>query len=266
MYVLTAAEPARPAASPQAAYSTPRTLVPYAVRPLEAATALPMQPQGLRMTGGFVAWALLDRQSGQLTGSANFAAPGAALATVKPWLAADALRRGTSRGQRPTEARLRQLRAIVRGDDSAEADALYTELGGRATIRRLVATCGLTDSRPVATHWSGTVMSARDAARMGLCLADGRAAGARWTPWLLAQLRKVKSDFGVRDALPPATAATVAVRNGWLVGGAKPRWQVNCVAMADGWVLGVVARYPAKLGLAHGKRLCRTVGSQLVVG
>jgi hypothetical protein len=198
-----------------------------------------------------------------MTGSANLAVPGAALSTVKPWLAADHLRRVTARGHRPTALRLRQLRAIVRGDDSVTADALYVELGGRASIRRLITVCGLTDSHPAASYWSSTVISARDTARMGLCLADGRAAGARWTPWLLGELRRAGDNFGVREALPTRVAAAVAVKNGWLLRGADQRWQVNCLAVADSWVLGVMTRYPASLGLRHGRRLCRSVGSQL---
>ncbi|MCW2638362.1 MAG: hypothetical protein JWP76_668 [Dactylosporangium sp.] len=75
-----------------------------------------------------------------------------------------------------------------------------------------------------------------------------RPAGGRW---------------GIIDALPSSAAATVAIKNGWTPVGADGNWHVNCLAIADGWVLAVEARYPISLGLDHGAGLCRTVAQQL---
>jgi hypothetical protein len=239
----------------------------------ELATAAPARPavtlrwRAIRLPGpGNVSWALLDRGTGRVTGSANLGSPGDALSVIKPWLAADHLRRVAALGRTPTGGRLRQLRAVVRGEDDTAAGALFAELGGAATIRRLVRRCGLTDTRPGRADWRGTRMSARDAVRMGACLADGRAAGDRWTSWLLREMRRIggTGDFGVRLALPAAVAARVAIRNGWLLRDGTRRWHVSCLAVDQGWALGVLARYPARLGLRHGKRLCRGVGSQLI--
>jgi hypothetical protein len=254
----------------------PRTVAPpdpAAPAQPEVATVAParqsvtLRRHAVRLPGpGFVAWALLDRRTGLMAGSGNLGSPGDALSVIKPWLAADHLRRVSALGRTPTGDRLRQLRAVVRGEDNAATDALFAELGGAASIRRLVRRCGLTDTTPNPAYWSSTVVSARDTVRLGACLADGRAAGDRWTSWLLREMRRVRGtgDFGVRRALPAAVAARVAIRNGWLLRDEDSRWHVSCLAVDQGWVLGVLARYPARLGLRHGKRLCRGVGSQLI--
>ena len=238
---------------------------PSAAPPLEAALEATPAPVSVRVSAhGFLSWALLDQRTGRLSGSSDVAVPGAAMSVVQPWLAADQLRRVDARGHRPSPTRLRQLRAIVRGDDRAATDELYRELGGPASIQRLIKVCRLTDSRPHGSHWAGTLLSARDTARLGRCLADGRAAGRRWTPWLLGELRAVRGvgDFGVRGTLPAGTAATVGIKNGWLLAGS--RWHVRCLAVARDWVLSVAVRYPARLGLGHGKGLCRQVGDQVI--
>jgi hypothetical protein len=218
---------------------------------------------------GFVSWALLDRDTGMISGSRNLAAPGDTMSMVKVWLVADYLRQAHARGDTPDPRRLAELSLVVRGDEAGTAaEALYRGLGAAASINRLVTVCGLTESRPYKDYWSRTTMSARDTVRMGLCLADGRAAGPRWTPWLLTEMRGAQGvgDFGAREALPATEAAEVAIKNGWLLRDEDGLWHVSCLAVGQDWVLGVLARYPGDLGLGHGKRLCRSIGAQLIGG
>jgi hypothetical protein len=156
------------------------------------AAAARSRPVGLRAgrvtvsSEGFLSSALLDRRTGRISGSANLAAPGDTMSMVKAWLAADFLRGVDERGEEPTDGRLRQLSIMIRDSDNAAAQATYQRVRGRESIERLIETCRLTDSR---------------------------AAGRRWTPWLLDEMRQVRGagDFGVRTALPDEDAAAVAV-------------------------------------------------------
>lgn len=246
------------------AYPTPEST---GVRAL-ADARVRLRPGPVRVaTEGFVSWALLDRRTGRVTGSANLSAAGDALAMVRPWLAADHLRRVAAGGHVPTQRRLRQLRAVVHGHGTSAADALYRELGARASVQRMVRTCGLTDTRPDGDSWKATVVSARDAVRIGACLADGRAAGARWTPWLLNAMRIVhgSGNFGARRVLPTPLAGALAVANGWLLQERARLWHLSCLAVDRDWVLSVLTRYPKRLGLRHGKSLCDAIGSQVIV-
>src|SRR5205814_2121531 len=72
------------------------------------------------------------------------------------------------------------------------AEDVYELDGSDAVMRRMVSTCGLTETTSVDGWWSRTGVSARDAVRLGACVADGRAAGPQWTDWLLGQMRQVR--------------------------------------------------------------------------
>jgi hypothetical protein len=215
---------------------------------------------------GFWSWALLDVRTGELTGSANRAATNDTASMVKAWIAADFLRVTAERGARPTEDDLELLRGMIRESDNEAAEAIYRRNGGTASIRRLIARCGLTDSRATPDYWSLTMLSARDAVRMGACIADGRAAGPQWTRWVLDEMRRVRGEgrFGIIQALPPPVAGRTAIKNGWLLRD-DGQWRVNCLAIGDGWVLAVLLRYPGPLGMAHGASVCRQVAAQLIV-
>lgn len=217
-------------------------------------------------SAGFLSWALLDRRTGEISGSSNLAAPSDTMSMIKSWIAADYLRRATEQGVTPGPTRLRQLTIMIRDSDNVSAQTIFQELGRHASIVRLIKICGLTDSRPYGDWWSNTTVSARDVVRIGACLADGRAAGPRWTPWLLEEMRQVRGagDFGVRNALPARIGTTVAIKNGWLLRDEDRLWHIACLAIGDGWVLGVLARYPGRLGFEYGTDLCRQVGEQLV--
>jgi hypothetical protein len=211
---------------------------------------------------GFLSWALLDRDTGTINGSANLAAPSDTMSMIKAWIAADYLRMAAD--EEISDARLRQLTIMIRDSDNAAAQALFEAVGRRTSIERLVATCGLTESGAYGTWWSKTAVSARDTVRLGACIADGRAAGPRWTRWLLDEMRQVRGagDFGVRLAL--AEPATVAIKNGWLLRDEDKLWHISCLAIADHWVLGVLVRYPGELGFDYGTALCEEVGRQVV--
>jgi hypothetical protein len=211
---------------------------------------------------GFLSWALLDRATGTINGSANLTAPSDTMSMIKAWIAADFLRLAADK--EISAARLRQLTIMIRDSDNAAAQALFGAVGRRASIARLIATCGLTESSAYADLWSKTTVSARDTVRLGACLADGRAAGPRWTGWLLDEMRQVRGvgDFGVRLAL--TEPGTVAVKNGWLLRDEDKLWHVSCLAIAAEWVLGVLARYPGELGFQYGAALCEKVGRQVL--
>ncbi|MDG4768278.1 serine hydrolase [Solwaraspora sp. WMMD406] len=218
-------------------------------------------------TDGFFSWAALNRRTGRMTGSPNIGAQSDTMSLIKAWLAADDLRRADEQGQLPRAPHLAALSAMLRDSDNPAADATYARVGRRSSIERMVRVCGLTDSAPVLDRWSNTVVSARDLVRLGRCLADGRAAGPQWTAWLLAEMRAVRGegDFGPRDALTPEYAATVAIKNGWLLRDEDDLWHVSCLAIGETWVIGVLARYPGERGLDYGAGLCRQVGAALLL-
>ena len=215
---------------------------------------------------GFLSWALLDRQNGHITGSPNMADPSDTMSMVKAWLAADYLRGMAEKGEEPSGFRLGQLTIMIRDSDNAAAIAVYELAGGRDSILRMIEICSLTDSQAHPNNWSNTVISARDTVRLASCIADGRAAGAHWTPWLLSEMRAVRGtgDFGVRRALPEPAAAAVAIKNGWLLRDEDGLWHMACMAVTDRWAIGVLLRYPGALGFDYGSAACRTVGAQLL--
>ncbi|MFC0533565.1 serine hydrolase [Phytohabitans kaempferiae] len=211
---------------------------------------------------GFLSWALLDRRTGRISGSANLGAPSDTMSMVKAWIAADYLRRLGS--EELGETRRRQLTIMIRDSDNAAAQALFEAVGRRASIERLIEICGLTESSAYGNWWSKTSVTARDTVRLGACIADGRAAGPKWTAWLLDEMRQVRGagDFGVRLSLPQPEA--VAIKNGWLLRDEDRLWHISCLAISREWVLGVLARYPGELGFDYGTSLCQEVGRQIV--
>jgi hypothetical protein len=215
---------------------------------------------------GFHSWALLNTRTGKISGSDNPAATSDTVSMVKAWLAADYLRLAAQRNENPTAARLQDLSIMIRDSDNQAAEDIYRRNGSTNSIQRLIRVCRLTHSSAVSGRWSETRMSASDAVRMGACLADGRAAGPKWTKWLLNEMRLVRGDgrFGIVKALPADIAATTAIKNGWLLRDDTGLWHVNCLAIGDGWVLAVMLRYSGALGFAHGGTVCRSVATQLM--
>lgn len=244
--------------APATAAQAPADPVPVGGRPL-------LHPAKVNLTGvKFGAWALLNRSTGEIAGSPNLAATNTTASMIKAWLAADVLRRSAEKGVTPQAATMSRLSIMIRDSDNAAASAFYDTLGGSATITRLAKTCALTDTR-AGVDWSHVLMSARDAVRMGGCIADGRAAGARWTPWLLKEMRAVRGSgrFGVISALPAEVADDTAIKNGW-INRPDGTWHVNCLAIGADWSVAVMLVYPVTKGLSHGAAACKSVAQQLM--
>ncbi|ADD44978.1 hypothetical protein Snas_5344 [Stackebrandtia nassauensis DSM 44728] len=219
---------------------------------------------------GFANWALLDRSSGDIEG-ANLKETSTPQSMIKPWLVADYLRQAES----DAPPLLDSASAAIRISDDEAAQTIYEELGEDASIERLISTCALTDTTVFPGRWSKTEMSVRDAARMGECVADGRAAGP-WTKWLLNEMRHVRGStadedqhatsgggrWGIIDGLPASLRDEVAIKNGW-TRMADGDWDLNCLAIHDDWVLAIMMGYSGDRSLDYGADRCRAITEQL---
>lgn len=215
-------------------------------------------------TDGWAEWAILDQRTGEITGSPDMAETSTTASMVKAWIAADFLRRADEKDRKVGPARLDQIEIMIRDSDNDTASELFDLLGQSDSTQRMIDICGLTDSR-ADDNWSLTRLSPRDVARLGACIADGRAAGPKWTKHLLKEMRLVRGvgDFGIRKAFPDDVAETIAIKNGWVVRDDSGEWHVNCLAIGDEWTMGVMLQYPANLGFEHGAGLCQDVAEQL---
>ncbi|MCW2639865.1 MAG: hypothetical protein JWP76_2171 [Dactylosporangium sp.] len=214
---------------------------------------------------GFFSWALLDRHTGVVVGSANDVnGTNTTESMIKTWITSDYLR--LLGGRQPTQQRLDELSRMIRDSDDDAAEDIYRADGGDAVVRRMISICGLTDTRAHSGWWSMTQISARDAVRLGQCVADGRAAGPTWTAWVLDQMRQVEGEgrFGIIDGLPADVAAQTSIKNGWTLIYTDGLWHVNCLAVHDDFVLAVLTRYPGSLGLSYGAGVCKSVTLQLL--
>ena len=221
-------------------------------------------------TDGFLSWAYLDRRDGTIVGSENMSAPTDTASMIRAWLGADYLRRTAEQGETPPEAELADIQAMIKDGDDAAAERFVAKNGGAgASVSRLITMCQLSDSQADVAGWRTTVISARDAVRMGGCLADGRAAGAQWTPWIIDAMRHVggEGDFGIRKAFPRDQQPTIAIENGWAPVDQDGLWHVNCLAVTDNWVLAVMQRYPSRgdwnTDKAHVDAVCQGVVKKL---
>ncbi len=212
-------------------------------------------------TPGFWSWALLDVKTGAVTGSANLATPSDTASMSKAWVAADYLRRAAERNQKPSGEIMRRLSKMIRDSETTYTFEFHKANGNLGSIRRMIQLCGLTETTGVPNSWSLTRMSARDVTRLGACILDGRAAGP-WTSWLLDEMRAVRGPgrFGVIEFAPASLG--IAIKNGWLLRDDQ-QWHIACLAIGDGWTLGVMARHAGTLGKDHGAGICRKVAEQL---
>ncbi len=223
-------------------------------------------------TEGFLSWAYLDRRDGTIVGSDNMAATSDTGSMIKAWIAADYLRRAAEQGLNPPDSDLSDVESMIRDNDEAATERVVGKVDGATeSIGRLVTMCQLSETKAVASSWRDTAISARDAVRMGGCLADGRAAGAQWTPIVLDAMRQVRGegDFGIRKAFPSGQQPTIAIANGWLLSAQDGAWHANCLAVNDNWVLAVLQRYPSHgdkdIDLAHLDAVCQDVVHKLTV-
>ncbi|ROO53050.1 hypothetical protein EDC02_8008 [Micromonospora sp. Llam0] len=253
----------QPASTPTAGLSESPT-----PEPDPTLSPLAVAPTTVRLAGidGWWSWAMLDQRTGEIHGSANLAETSTTASLIKAWIAADYLRTSAEAGRSPSDFRMRQLEIMIRDSDNQVAEELWQEIGRTAATERMIRICGLTDSHSsTENRWSTTRLSPRDVARIGACIVDGRAAGAEWTDWLLTEMRSVRSpgDFGVIEAFPADEADEIAIKNGWVIRDNEQEWHVNCLAIGDGWTIGVMTRFPVDRPYTYGAKICREVAQQL---
>jgi hypothetical protein len=241
--------------------------------PAPTASPSPPPPPPLLQPGpvtidspGFWSWALLNTRTGELAGAQNRSATSTTASMIKAWIVADYLRLGATAGRTPSQARLGELSLVIRDSHNEIAERTFQQVGAQESIKRLISICKLTETKPYRSWWSNTAISAQDTARMAACIGDGRAAGPKWTTWLLNEMRLVRApgNFGIIQALPPNIAKNTAIKNGWLLRDEDGMWHISCLAIGDGWTLGVLARYPGRLGFEHGTNICKSIAAQLL--
>jgi hypothetical protein len=233
---------------------------------------------------GFLAWAALDRTTGERVSSGNATDTSSTESMIKTWIAADYLRRAAEQGLEPSEEGLRDAQLAIRHSHNAAAQRLYVTGGQDAVVERMIDICGLADTHIPGNGsgwWSRTEMSAIDAVRLGECVADGTAAGPEWTDWLLEEMRQVVGTtadadqrpeenfeggrWGIIDGLSTELVdAGVSIKNGWTRIGRDSSWHVNCLAITDNWVMAVMMRYPVEYSLDYGAERCASVARQLL--
>ncbi|MEH1099104.1 hypothetical protein [Micromonospora sp. CPCC 205561] len=237
-------------------------------KPSPTPEPLPFEARDLDLDiDGWYSWSVLDRRSGEIIGSENMEETSTTASLIKAWIVADYLRRADDAGQTPSAAKLADATKIIRDSDNTRAEQFYNTVGRSASIKRLLSLCELTDSG-VATDggWSRTKLSPRDTARMGACIADGRAAGPKWTTWLIKEMRLVRGggDFGIRKAFPAAERKTIAIKNGWIDRTREQEMHINCLAIGDTWTMGVMVRYPIGKGYEYGMTNCQKITEALL--
>ncbi|WP_349879439.1 hypothetical protein ABIH81_06285 [Micromonospora sp. HUAS YX12] len=248
-------------------------------------------PVSVNFKGEFFSWALMDRETGTVTGAKNMNQTSSTESMLKAWIVADYLRQ---LGDEQPSADLKKAAILaIRNSDDDGANRVYRAAGGSykpqpggkpdPVVARAIQICGLTDTKPgdvpdYKGWWSFTEMSPRDAARLGDCIADGRAAGPKWTKWLLSEMTKVAGSvskqsarsgggrWGVIDGLPATikSQGPVHMKNGWTQLAYDGNWHVSCLAFTDKWSLAVMMRYPGRSGLPYGAKMCAAVATQLV--
>ncbi|GAB3965090.1 hypothetical protein GCM10027615_09200 [Plantactinospora veratri] len=160
-------------------------------------------PVTVKGVDGFLGWALLDRESGKISGSKNMTSTNSTESMIKVWIVSDYLRRLGD--ETPSASTLKMASTAIRDSNDDSAEVLYSKGGRGAVVDRLIKICKLTDTRKVippgesSVWWSYTEMSPRDAVRMGECVKDGTAAGPKWTKWVLDEMTKVRGTTAAKD-------------------------------------------------------------------
>jgi hypothetical protein len=207
-------------------------------------------------------WALLDRGTGAILGSANMHEPNRACSMIKAWIAADYL----GQVNNPSQARQADIEKMIRDSDSVTADSLMDELGRLKSFARMKSVCQTADFTPM-NSWSMATISAHDTCRLADTIADAKVANPQWTTWLLGLMRTVRQgQWGVRVAFPVPDRANIAIKNGWDDTDAIDTFYANCLAVHDKWAMAVLTRYPTQLrnGEDLGAGIAESVARQLL--
>lgn len=177
---------------------------------------------------------------------------------IKAWLALDLI---ATKGSVVSDADTAAMAKMIRESDDKIAQRFYLNLGGDASVRRMISTCGLLETAITPNWWSKTKVSANDAARLGQCLDIGPGISPEWRDKLLAMMRDISPDgrFGIPQA-PALQGKPLAIKNGWTQH--DDTWTVTCLALWDGWSLAVLTRVRSTDHLA-GAQVCATVAQQL---
>nr|BFE64137.1 serine hydrolase [Dactylosporangium thailandense] len=223
----------------------------------------PTQPVTMNVKG-FWSWAYYDHKTDQMYGSTPYTTSDTA-SMAKAWVAADWLRRQAESNKQPGSTALNELSRMIRDSETENTFKYHVQNGNLTSIKRMISLCGLTETKGTQNSWSLTQMSARDVARLAKCIGDGRAAGPKWTGWLLNEMRSVRGPgrFGPIEVLPADVQKTTAIKNGWLARD-DGQWHIACMALGDGWSMAVMAHYPSSLGKDYGVKTCREVTKQLL--
>ncbi|MCW3818319.1 hypothetical protein ONA91_28095 [Micromonospora sp. DR5-3] len=248
-------------------------------------------PVSVDFKGEFFSWALMDRATGEISGAKNLAETNSTESMLKAWIVSDYLRQLGDK--EPTAALKKAASVAIRDSNDDGANKVYAAAGGSykpqpggkpdPVIQRAIKICGLTDTKRgnvpgYEGWWSFTRMSPEDAVRLGDCIADGKAAGPKWTKWVLNEMAQVRGSvtaqqersgggkWGIVDGLPAEIKAQgpVSIKNGWTQLSYDGNWHVNCLAVTDKWSLAVMMRYPASTSLSYGAKVCASVATQLV--
>jgi hypothetical protein len=221
-------------------------------------------PVNLKVTGWY-SWALTDLRTGKIYGSKNMHETSKTASMIKAWIAADYLRRQAEAGKTPSNYYLDLVAKAVQRSDNTAASALFSAVGQAASTTRMISMCGLEDSQAF-DNWSNTLLSAYDTAKLGACISSGKAAGTKWTPWLLTKMRTViLGNWGIKKAFPDSVAKNIAIKNGWIDRQATQTYTVNCLAIGDRWAMGVMTAYPLSFsnGESYGAGVCKQVAAAL---
>lgn len=164
----------------------------------------------------------------------------------------------------PNARETRQLTAMIVDSDNDAAEQLYRARGRDAVLQRLIAKCGLRETRSKPGWWSETQMTAADAARLGACITEGKIVSPAWVAWILERMREVRGEgrFGFVETRPYDRGRPLAIKNGWTLRD-DGLWHVSCLAIADWWAMAALVRYPAGLGLDYGALICSEVAAAL---
>lgn len=218
---------------------------------------LPVLPSNV-----WASWALHNRHTDTVTATGGNAGTSTTESMIKVAVAAQYLRELEAIPRTPDRHEKNMLSKMIRDSDNEAAETLYRRRGGDQMLQKVLAGCDLRASHTTPGWWSQTQMSAADAARLGSCIAAGRLASAEWATWILGEMRSVRGVglFGIIEARPhDEQDRPLAIKNGWNL--RDDGWHVNCLAVADGWTLAVLTRYPAELGIRYGALLCRAVAA-----
>ena len=147
------------------------------------------------------------------------------------------------------------MASMIRVSDDNAAEVIWRSLGGDSSIRKMIRTCRLTDTRVYPGWWSLTQISSRDMARLGACLAPGpgkllsRAASRQ----LLDLMRTVEPVQRLRHPAGPAGRRGRPGRGEERLDRARRHRPVErqlpgVWGPGERWVLAVTLRYPIRRG------------------